>query len=102
MSVKIYHDLGKVRLTLEQIDNMRHAIGFEPANTRKGQRRYVFSRNYFAASRGRPDPDWDDLVVQGFAERLYVPEERFNYYAVTPQGLRVLEKIFRINFEEGM
>ena len=102
MSQKIYHDLGKVRLTLDQIDDMRHAIGFEPSNIRKGQRRYIFSRNYFAATRGRPDPDWEDLMVQGFAERSDIPEERLTYYAVTPQGIRVLERIFRINFEEGM
>ena len=99
MSVKIYDNLGRVRLTLDQIDNMRHAIGFEPSSTRKGQQRYTFYRNYFTTS--GPDPEWEDLMIQGFAARRDVPEERRTYYSVTPQGIRVLEDIFRIHFEEG-
>lgn len=99
MSVKIYSNLGKERLTLDQIDDMRHAIGFEPSSTRKGQQRYIFQRNYFASC--QPDPDWEDLVVRGFAVRRDVPEECRVYYAVSPQGIRLLEDIFRIKFEEG-
>lgn len=98
MSVNV-DNLGRVCLTLDQIDDMRHAIGFEPSNTRKGQRRYTFQRNYFVAC--GPDLDWEDLVVRGFAVKRDVPEERRVYYAVTPQGVRVLEDIFCINFEEG-
>lgn len=92
-------NLGQVSLTLNQIDDMRHAIGFEPSDMRKGQRRYAFQRNYFVAC--RPEPEWEDLVARGFAEVRDVMDGRHIYYAVTPEGVRVLEDIFRIDFEES-
>ena len=46
---------------LFEIDNMCHAIGFDPTKTRKNQRVHEYYRNYFCAG-GKDKEAWEELV----------------------------------------
>ena len=43
---------------LFEIDNMCHALGFDPNEIRKGQRTYEYYRNFFVAS-GEYKESWE-------------------------------------------
>ena len=74
-------------VTYGQIDDMKHAIGFDPRKvTGTKHRKYVPYRNYYAAGGDRPD--LDELVRLGFMEK-----SRPGYYHVTNDGKLFLEKV---------
>lgn len=90
-------DRKELRLTLDQIDNMRHAVGFEPENIRKGQRHCTLWRNYYCSLEG--SASWEELLQNGLAERRVDVENQHVVYRVTSLGIKVLEYIFRISME---
>ena len=53
---------------LFEIDNMCHALGFDPSKIRKGQRTYEYYRNFFVAS-GEYKESWEKLVKWGNAAK---------------------------------
>lgn len=52
---------GKVKLTLSQIEVMKHALGFEPDRIGKDMR-YSAHRNYYVA--GEEDNRWENLITK--------------------------------------
>ena len=50
--------------SLFEIDNMCHALGFDPNEIRKGQKVYEYYRNFFVAS-GEYKESWEKLVKMG-------------------------------------
>lgn len=80
------------------IDLMCHALGFNPRETRKNQRKYEYYRNNYVV---KDDEHWNYLVEIGFARKVLKHEILLgNYYIVTNEGIKHLEKIYKINFVE--
>ena len=90
-------DYRHMKLSLNQIDDMRHAVGLEVSKLRKGQRKYTAYRNHFVAS-ARSD-EWDELCFYGLAD--WAADEKWNqiFYKVTPDGLKLLEYIYDVSIE---
>lgn len=65
---------------LFEIDNMCHALGFDPNEIRKGQRTYEYYRNFFVAS-GEYKDSWEKLVKWGDAATILVEVAVFVVYA---------------------
>ena len=91
-------DCKALKLTIDQIDNMRHAVGLEIRKLRKNQWKFTAYRNYFTTSLAG-DKAWDDLVFEGLAEWSYCIEGNCIVYRVTKAGLKVLEYIFGVIVE---
>ena len=91
-------DYKNMLISLDQIDDMRHAIGYEPTQMRRGQRCFKFMRNYFFCS--QPSPTWEDLCKHGLAGATPRSEREIIYY-VSADGLKALEYIYKVRFEEG-
>lgn len=81
-----------------EIDNMCHALGFEPSKINKGQRVHKYYRNYFCAG-VKDKKTWEELVKLGYAEKA--PSAIINdyYYYVTQKGLDFLSSIYKIEFK---
>lgn len=90
-------DCKTLQLTIDQIDDMRHAVGLEPRKLRKNQWKCTVYRNYFTTC--RPETSWEDLCKKGLAEMASYPEERCVVYRVTPDGLKALQYIFGVTLE---
>jgi len=88
----------KTTLTLAQIDDMRHAVGYEPIEQRRGQYIFRYYRNYYAAS-DTPNVDWEDLVEKGLA--VGKQRNRYWYYHLTQAGFDALARIYYVEFKEG-
>lgn len=91
-------DCKALKLTIDQIDNMRHAVGLEIRELRKNQWKFTSYRNYFTTSLAG-DKDWDYLASEGLAERSDCIEGKCVVYRVTKAGLKVLEYIFGVIVE---
>lgn len=76
------------KVTYKQIDDMKHAIGFENRKvTGTKHRKYEPYRNYFYT--GSADAsDWKQLVSIGFAK-----EGQENYFRVTDDGREFLRRV---------
>ena len=75
-------------ITYEQIDDMKHTIGFNPRSvTGTKYRKYVPYRNYYCAPPGGL-PQLDELVEIGFMEK-----SSDRYYHVTGEGRVFLEMV---------
>ena len=83
---------------LFEIDNMCHAIGFDPTKTRKNQRVYEYYRNYFCTGDGKDKESWEKLVKWGYAEKTSNAIVG-SYYYVTQQGIDFLSAIYKIKFK---
>ena len=83
---------------LFEIDNMCHAIGFDPTKTRKNQRVHEYYRNYFCAG-GKDKEAWEELVKLGYAKKA--PSAIINdyYYYVTQAGMDFLSSIYKIKIK---
>lgn len=76
------------KVTYKQIDDMKHAIGFDNRKVRGTKhRRYEPYRNYFNAG-GRDVEDWEQLVSLGFATK-----SRENWYHVSVDGRLFLKRV---------
>ena len=91
-------DCKNLLLTLDQIDDMKHAIGLYVRKLRKNQWKLVAYRNYFTTTIGG-SKSWGDLCVKGLAERAECIEDHCIIYRVTPDGMKVLEYVFDVIVE---
>lgn len=82
---------------LFEIDNMCHALGFDPNKIRKGQRVYEYYRNFFVASKDYKE-SWESLVKQGYAAKASNAIVS-SYYYVTQKGIDFLSAIYKIKFK---
>lgn len=92
-------ELGVVIMdnSLFEIDNMCHALGFDPNKIRKGQRVFEYYRNFFVAS-GKYKESWEKLVKWGDAAKASNAIVG-SYYYVTQKGLDFLSSIYKIKFK---
>lgn len=81
----------KIKVSLEQIEEMKHCIGFDRAKIKKQKFLYVFKayRNRFAVENSVL---WDELVQNGLA-RFVFQEGGLRLYMVTRSGAEFLGKI---------
>lgn len=86
-----------ITLSMEQLDDMRHAIGYEPTDLRKGQRGYTAQRNYFTCPHA--NGDWEDLVSRGLASASTFGTGVC--YRLTDDGFAVLSYVHRVEIKEG-
>lgn len=82
---------------LFEIDNMCHALGFDPNKIRKGQRVFEYYRNFFVAS-GKYKESWENLVKWGYAGKASNAIVD-SYYYVTQAGIDFLSSIYKIKFK---
>lgn len=86
-------------VTMAQIDNMMHAIGYE---ARKVKRKiYKAYRNYFTTS--KPDADWQKLVELGLATTEPFEHgvgENPTVYYVSEEGFTLLSVLLGIKISE--
>lgn len=85
--VMIKQDLD---ISSEQIDNMKHCIGFNPIKVKND--RYFAWRNYFMTT--DHEKEWDKLVIQGLAVKRNFklgggPNPQC--YQVSKEGFKYLE-----------
>lgn len=81
------------RVTYKQIDDMKHALGFDKRKVRGTKnRRYEPYRNYFNAG-GKDVEDWEHLVSVGLATK-----SRENWYHVSDDGRIFLELVTGVKF----
>lgn len=88
-----------MNLTLQQIQDMKHAIGFRRNLVKKGK--YKAYRKHYTTS--MPDESWEELVVGGYAKVRQFPQGRGQnpmIYHVTAEGLKVLEQILEVDIKE--
>ena len=84
-------------MTAFEIDNMCHAIGFDPNKTWRNQRVHEYYRNFSVPSRDCKE-SWEKLVKQGYAEKASNAIVD-SYYYVTQKGLDFLRSIYKIGFK---
>ncbi len=82
---------------LNQIDNMCHAMGFDPTKTRKNQRVHEYYRNFFVSG-GKDKEVWEKLVELGYASQMYNLIVG-SYYYVTQKGIDLLSTVYKIKFK---
>lgn len=81
------------KVTYKQIDDMKHALGFDERKVRGTKhRRYEPYRNYFNAGE-RDVKDWEQLVTIGFATK-----SRENWYHVSDDGRIFLKRVTGVEF----
>ena len=81
------------KVTYKQIDDMKHALGFDKRKVRGTKhRRYEPYRNYFNTGE-RDVEDWEQLVAIGFATK-----SRENWYHVSDDGRIFLERVTGVEF----
>lgn len=76
-------DVTKQALTLRQAEKMAHAIG----GKKKYRNRYVVYSD---------DPDWEDLVARGLAEKTINQCEPNVMYSVSEAGMSLIEQFLTI------
>lgn len=77
-----------IKLSIEQINKLRHAISLTDTPTKK---MYTPYRNYYVTGE---DPDWEELVEAGLASRrpdIFHKDDII--YSVTAAGCGVLQEI---------
>ena len=75
--------------TKKKINLMKHALGIDVRNFRKGQTKHECYRNYFATKK---DELCEELVEDGYAGH----NEELNQYYVTALGMEYLSDILDI------
>jgi hypothetical protein len=83
-----------VKVTIEQIRVMKHAIGYEPRKVKRGK--YIAWRNYFACY--NEQPDWEELVSMRLA--IKQKHERQYCYHVSDEGIGFLSGVLGVNIIE--
>lgn len=92
-----YFEIKGTTLSMEQLDNMRHAVGYDPTLLRKGQMSYTATRNYFTCSHA--DSEWEDLVERGLASASTFGTGVC--YRLTRDGFAILSYVHRVAIKEG-
>ena len=84
--------LSLVSDLMEQIDDMKHCIGYEPKKVKRGK--YVAYRNYYTT--GDDHAGWDDIVKAGLAEKYSFPHgigDNPRCYSLNEQGIKFLSNL---------
>lgn len=86
-----------ISITIEQLDNMKHAIGYRREKVKKNGKYEAYRNYYFTPT---PDESWQDLVNKGYAIRgivcnanTYTP---MFCYSVSAKGKYLLECLLDI------
>ena len=80
-------------MNLEAIRKMKHAIGFDIRKASNGK--FEAYRNFYDTGKN-PDPDWEEMVADGYAScdiRQCGVFEGYHFYHVTKEGIKVLSEI---------
>ncbi len=88
-----------MNLTLQQIQDMKHAIGFCRDSVKRGK--YKAYRNHYTTS--IPEESWEELVTTGYAKVRRFPQgggPNPMIYHVTIEGMKILEQILEIEIKE--
>lgn len=82
-------------MTVDQINDMKHCIGYEQRNVKRGK--YIAYRNYYNTG-GERELGWDELVEQGYANHW----QRFDqhYYCLVQKGFDYLQEILGVKITE--
>jgi hypothetical protein len=88
---------NNVRLSLEQINKLKHAVGLNNIRSMPKNGIYSAYRNFFSAQ--NKDIDWEELVKIGYATCQYVQWCQEYCYCVSTAGLRYLEGLLDIKIE---
>ncbi|GKU79811.1 hypothetical protein [Paenibacillus sp. L3-i20] len=82
-------------ITLNQIDEMKHCIGYDKKHVKRGK--YRAYRNYFNNG-DEQCPSWEELVSKGYAKQF----KQFDaiIYCLTDAGKLLLEKILDVKITE--
>lgn len=83
-------DLDQINVTAEQIELMKHTIGYVHGEAKRGK--YKAYRNYFAA--GRYMPEFEDLVKKELVLRQV--KDEYVFYFLSHSGIQLLSKILGI------
>ena len=82
--------MDEIKLSLRQIEMMRHAIGL--GNDKLKKSRYDAYRNRYIVS--KPDENWEYLISIGYAStREFEMENQIGYY-VSELGVKYLSDLF--------
>jgi len=84
-----------IGITIEQLDNMKHAIGYRRDRGQRGK--YSAYRNYYA---DRENDSWEALVGLGYADRHIVDGKSLISYSVSKAGFALLEMLLDIKITE--
>ena len=90
--------MSEERLSLSQINKMKHAVGLNNIRTMPKDGNYSAYRNFFAVA--SKDVDWEELVAIGYATVRYVEWCQEYVYYVSQKGLEYLGKLFGITIKE--
>ena len=89
-------------VTTNQIDFMKHCLGFENSKVKGTKhRKYKAYRNYFTTSNN--DVEWDKLVEQGLATKQDFPNgcgDNPKAYFVSDEGKKFLSNITGVEITE--
>ena len=81
--------LNEVRLSVTQIQKMKHALGLNRPNNSK--MKLVAQRNFYATG---DDPEWNELVEKGLANKRNDPFCKGDFlYHVSDLGIDYLSRI---------
>lgn len=86
-------------ITLKQIENMKHCIGFDGARVKR--RKYIAFRNYYTTADN--DVSWDELVNLELAtKRAFGSGVGINpkCYCVSKNGFELLERLLECKIVE--
>ena len=88
-----------MNITLEQIENMKHAIGFRRDRIKRGK--YVAYRNYYTTS--NINLSWENLVEFGYATKRKLDNgvgDDPQVYFVTKKGIEALGRFLGVRIVE--
>lgn len=90
--------MNEVKLSLVQIELMKHAIGFDSTKIKRGK--YEAYRNRYLSNELLND-DWEYLVKKGLAEkRNTFPHNNSTLFFVSDLGLKYLGELFDCTITE--
>lgn len=85
----------EIKLSIEQINKMKHAIGLNVARP-NSKRRYVAYRNFYDAGEN-PNKEWEELVELKLAIRRNSRISKSIIYYVSKEGLLYLSDLLGIS-----
>lgn len=85
----------EIKLSIEQINKMKHAIGLNVARP-NSKRRYVAYRNFYDAGEN-PNKEWEELVELKLAIRRNSNISKSIIYHVSKEGLLYLSDLLGIS-----
>lgn len=87
----------EIRLTLSQINKMKHAVGLDLIRYMPNDSKYSAYRNFFASQ--KKDADLEQLVAIGYASSNYVQWADEWIYYITTSGIDYLEKLLNLKIK---